>query len=105
MPVQASHQIKVFADGARPVTADGAHQIGAKEAKRSRNNRQHVSLRPGLPANQERRGDTSMTWITSMLLRGKRTRRRVPPWISEPFNTRMIRPQQRRVSDPPEWEP
>ena len=33
-----------------------------------------------------------MTWITSILLRGKRTRRSVPPCISEPFNTRMIPP-------------
>src|SRR5258708_13208727 len=51
--MQAGHQIKVFADRAGPISADGADQISAKKPKRSGNNRQHVSLRPGLPANQE----------------------------------------------------
>src|SRR5258708_6010902 len=53
VPVQAGHQIKIFTDGARPIAADGAHQIRSKQAKRPGNNRQHISLRPGFPANQE----------------------------------------------------
>src|SRR5258707_4538137 len=42
---QAGHQIKVFADRARPISADGPDQISAKKPKRSGNNRDRKSTR------------------------------------------------------------
>src|SRR6266849_5308167 len=54
MFVQPGHQVEVFANGVRPVSADGAHQVGAKHAECAGNNHQHISLAPRFPADQKR---------------------------------------------------
>src|SRR6266446_33103 len=54
MLVQPGHQVEIFSNRVRPVTAHGANQVRTKHAKCAGNNRQHVPLTPRFPANQKR---------------------------------------------------
>src|SRR5438270_12720928 len=51
--MQTCHQIEILTNGTRLITADRAHQIGSKQAKRTGNNHEHIPLRPSFPAYQE----------------------------------------------------
>ena len=54
MAVQTCHEIEVFTNRAWSIAAYRTDDIRSKQAERARNDREHVSLRPRLSADQER---------------------------------------------------
>ncbi len=51
--MQTSHQIDVLSDGIRAISANGPHQVGAKNSERTGYDHEHVHLRPGLASDQK----------------------------------------------------